>query len=239
MPPRAVLIRRAPALHETQLVLSDELLGLGRARQMDRDEVGLHEQRLERRHRVDAHLLGAIGAHVGVERDHAHAEPRRPLRHQRAHTSEAHQPERLAGELDAFHRERSHVPALRAECACGVFRAWASSSAIACSAALMMLDCGAFTTITPRRVAASTSTLSRPMPARATTFRFVAAASTPSVTWVALRMISASYVAISAVRSPLARSVRSSTWKSRPQQIESLRRERLGDEDLRTPGATP
>jgi len=44
-----------------------------------------------------------------------------------------------------------------------MLRAWLSSSAIACSAALMMFDCGAFTTMTPRRVAASTSTLSRPI----------------------------------------------------------------------------
>jgi len=82
-----------------------------------------------------------------------------------------------------------------------MLRAWLSSSAIACSAALMMFDCGAFTTMTPRRVAASTSTLSRPMPARATTFRFAAAARTGSVTCVELRMISASYGAISAARS--------------------------------------
>ena len=61
-----------------------------------------------------------------------------------------------------------------------------------CSAALMTLDCGAFTTMTPRRVASSTSTLSSPIPARATTFRFVAAASTSAVTCVALRMMSAS-----------------------------------------------
>ena len=71
--------------------------------------------------------------------------------------------------------DRSHEPAFSAACACGMFRACASSSAIVCSAAVMTLDCGALTTITPRRVAASTSTLSRPIPARATTFRFVAA----------------------------------------------------------------
>ena len=40
-----------------------------------------------------------------------------------------------------------------------------------CSAAETMLLCGALTTITPRVVAASTSTLSRPMPARPTTSR--------------------------------------------------------------------
>ena len=90
------------------------------------------------------------------------------------------------------HRARSHEPDFSAPSACGMLRAWLRSSAIACSAALMMLDCGAFTTITPRRVAASTSTLSRPMPARATTLRFAAASSTGAVTWVALRMMRAS-----------------------------------------------
>jgi hypothetical protein len=73
-----------------------------------------------------------------------------------------------------------------------MLRAWASINANACSAADMTFDCGAFTTMTPRRVAASTSTLSRPIPARATTRRFVAASSTSAVTRVALRMMSAS-----------------------------------------------
>ena len=90
------------------------------------------------------------------------------------------------------HRDRSHRPSMRSECACGTLRACANRSASVCSAALMMLDWGALTTMTPRRVAASTSTLSSPIPARATTLRFVAAASTASVTRVALRMMSAS-----------------------------------------------
>ena len=90
------------------------------------------------------------------------------------------------------HFERSHRPAIRSAFACGMFRACASNRASVCSAALRMLDVGAFTTITPRRVASSTSTLSSPMPARATTLRLVAAASTSAVTWVALRMINAS-----------------------------------------------
>ena len=61
-----------------------------------------------------------------------------------------------------------------------------------CSAAETMLDCGALTTMTPRRVAASRSTLSRPMPARPTTSRTSAASSTSAVTCVAERMTSAS-----------------------------------------------
>ena len=59
---------------------------------------------------------------------------------------------------------------------------------MACSAAERMLDCGALTTITPRSVAAATSTLSSPMPARPTTTRSVPAASTSAVTVVAERM---------------------------------------------------
>ena len=72
------------------------------------------------------------------------------------------------------HRVRFHSPAWRSRSACGMLRACASSSAIVCSAADSTFDCGAFTTITPRRVAASTSTLSRPIPARPTTTRSVA-----------------------------------------------------------------
>ena len=67
------------------------------------------------------------------------------------------------------HRVRFHSPARRSRSACGMLRAWASSNAMVCSAADSTFDWGAFTTITPRRVAASTSTLSRPMPARPTT----------------------------------------------------------------------
>src|SRR5437763_1786571 len=66
---------------------------------------------------------------------------------------------------------RSQVPALSAACACGMFRACARRSAIVCSAADTMFDCGALTTITPRRPAAATSPLSSPTPPRATTLR--------------------------------------------------------------------
>ncbi len=113
------------------------------------------------------------------------------------------------------HSARSHRPAVSAACACGMFRACDSSSASVCSAAEITLDCGAFTTITPRRVAASTSTLSRPIPARATTRSRSAASRTCAVTCVWDRTISASYGAISAARSPVASSGRTSTSKSR------------------------
>ena len=67
--------------------------------------------------------------------------------------------------------DRFHSPALSAADAEAVLRATASSSATACSAAETMLEVGALTTMTPRAVAAGTSTLSRPTPARATTLQ--------------------------------------------------------------------
>ena len=100
-------------------------------------------------------------------------------------------PSVLSASSTPSHLLRSQRPATSAEWAWGTLRAWASSSAIVCSAADTMLLCGALTTITPRRVAASTSTLSSPMPARPTTSRSVPAASTSSVTVVAERMIRA------------------------------------------------
>ena len=70
--------------------------------------------------------------------------------------------------------ERFHCAGLEARrCAGAMLRALASSSATASSAALTMLEVGALTTMTPACVAALTSTLSRPTPARATTLSFV------------------------------------------------------------------
>ena len=65
--------------------------------------------------------------------------------------------------------ERSQRPSTSEACACGMLRASASSSASVCSAAVTTLDSGALATTTPRFVAAGTSTLSTPTPARPTT----------------------------------------------------------------------
>ena len=91
---------------------------------------------------------------------------------------------------------RFHSPPLNEAVAAGMCRAAASSRPTASSAALTMLDCGALTTITPACVAALTSTLSRPTPARATTLSWRAAASTSASTLVALRTRIASTSAI-------------------------------------------
>ena len=57
-----------------------------------------------------------------------------------------------------------------------------------CSAAETTVDSGALATTMPRRVAASTSTLSTPTPARPTTFRRAARSRSGAVSFVAERM---------------------------------------------------
>ena len=69
-----------------------------------------------------------------------------------------------------------------------MLRASASSSASVCSAAAMMFDCGALATTIPRRVAAATSTLSTPIPARPITRRFSARSISSAVSRVAERI---------------------------------------------------
>ena len=100
----------------------------------------------------DAELAGALVAHVRVVGDEPHAERVRPLRDEDTDAAEADDAERLAVELDAL--PPGPVPRAglrRSRSACGTLRACASSSAIVCSAADSTFDCGAFTTITPRR----------------------------------------------------------------------------------------
>ncbi len=96
---------------------------------------------------------------------------------------------------------RFHSPRVRAAWAGLMWRAAASIRATASSAALAMLEVGALTTSTPFWVAALTSTLSRPTPARATTLSRLAAASASSSTLVAERTRTASASAIAASRS--------------------------------------
>ncbi len=86
------------------------------------------------------------------------------------------------------HFDRSQRPATSALCACGTLRASASSIANVCSAAVMTLDCGALATMMPRLVAASTSTLSTPTPARPITFSLSPRAIRSAVSLVAERM---------------------------------------------------
>ena len=74
----------------------------------------------------------------------------------------------------------------------GRWRSSASITASVCSAAAIEFGPGVFSTTMPRSVAAGTSILSVPTPARVTTRSRVPAASTSAVTFVSLRTISAS-----------------------------------------------
>ena len=73
-----------------------------------------------------------------------------------------------------------------------MLRASATSSPIVCSAAETTVESGALATTIPRRVAASTSTLSIPTPARPITFSRVGALDHSAVSFVAERMTIAS-----------------------------------------------
>ena len=73
-----------------------------------------------------------------------------------------------------------------------VLRAQASIRHMVCSAAETILEVGALHTMMPASVAASTSTLSTPTPARPMMRSFEAAAMTSRVTCVAERTTSAS-----------------------------------------------
>src|SRR6516225_6496872 len=81
----------------------------------------------------------------------------------------------------------SHLPAWVETSACGICRASASISVIACSAVVIELPNGVFITMMPLAVAAGMSTLSTPMPARPITFRRFACSKTLGVTLVAER----------------------------------------------------
>ncbi|EAU42851.1 hypothetical protein FP2506_08416 [Fulvimarina pelagi HTCC2506] len=87
----------------------------------------------------------------------------------------------------------SHLPACVEASAAGSWRATANIIAMACSAVVIELPKGVFITMMPFLEAAGMSTLSTPMPALPTTFRFVAASMIFSVTLVAERIARPSY----------------------------------------------
>ena len=89
-------------LHHRELVLPDQPPRVRGAREVDRDEVGLHQERLERRHHVYAQLLGSLAGDVRVERDHAHPEGLGPRGDERPDPAEPDQAEGLARELHAL-----------------------------------------------------------------------------------------------------------------------------------------
>ena len=112
---------------------------------------------------LDAELAEALRRDERVVRDDAHPEPERPARDLLADAAEAEHAERLAGQLDAAVAPSAPSgPASARRGPAGCCATSASRSPIVCSAAETTVDSGAFATTIPRRVAASTSTLSTP-----------------------------------------------------------------------------
>src|SRR5215208_763419 len=106
---------------------------------------------------------------------------------------------------------RSQAPLVSDPCACGTLRTSASSIASVCSAAVITFDWGALATTTPRLVAASTSTLSTPTPARPTALSRSARSSRSAVSCVAERIRIASNSPMRRSSSPSSQSAPSST----------------------------
>ena len=170
-----VLVDHAAARHvddpqarlgEGEQLLADHAERLGGLHHVQGEEVG-HPHELLEAEQLDVDLAGSLGGDEGVVGHDLHR--RRPTpagppacrcgrgRRCRAPCRPAPRPPTGCAPSD---------PSMSAAWAWGMLRAWASSSAIVCSAVVRMFDCGAFTTITPWVVAASVSTLSSPMPAR-------------------------------------------------------------------------
>ena len=148
----------------------------GRPGQVDRDEVALPQQLVQAR--PGGRRAGPRGPAGCTGRTRSAGCRRPPSAARRARRSGPARPRRRS--CPAARRRctwtASTRPLFSAALALAVCRATASSSAMACSAAETMLEVGALTTITPRAVAAGTSTLSSPTPARATTLSRGAAA---------------------------------------------------------------
>ena len=125
--------------------------------------------------------------------------------------------------------ERFHSPSFSAECAAGMWRARLRMWPTVSSAAEMMFEVGALTTMTPAAVAALMSTLSSPTPARATTFSFGAAAMASASTFVAERTSTASASA-SAASSADGRCRRLADVEVGPEGLDRGGREFFGDE---------
>ena len=143
---------------------------------MHGDEVALAQQLVERE-QLDLQLLGTRGGDVGVVADDAHAERAQARGDEGADATETDDADGLLEQLGAGERScASTAPAASDACAAGMCRARLRMCPTVSSAAEMMFEVGALTTMTPAVVAALMSTLSSPTPARATTFSTGAAA---------------------------------------------------------------
>ena len=166
-PPRAQLMIRTDGFIRAISRGADQVARLGRHRRVQRQEVAAAPEVVEPHHALDAVLERLVGGQERVEAEDRHAEPLRPLGHRQPDPSQADDAQRLAFELRA--RELGPFPLARLEAVVGLGARSApgtSSKAMVCSAVEIVLPPGVFITTIPRRVAAATSMLSTPTPAR-------------------------------------------------------------------------
>ncbi len=202
-------------LYLAQRFFPNEADGLRRLGQVHRDEVSIGQQLVEGDH-VHTQLGRSRWLNVRVVRDQIHPERGKALRNEDPDPTKPTMPTVLSATSTPVYLERFHSPRCRAEFAGTMLRALASNSPTANSAALTMLEVGAFTTMTPAWVAALTSTLSSPTPARAMTFRRFAAAMASASTFVAERTKMASTSAIAGINSSRLAPSQRTTSKSGP-----------------------
>ena len=190
--PRAALIRRAPSGSLVDRLAAQVALRLLGERKVQGHELGGGKRLVLGLGALDAELAEALLGDERVVRDDAHPEAERAARDLLPDAPEPEDDERLPSSSTPPHAERSQMPCLSAACACGMLRARAASSPIVCSAAEVTVDSGAFATTIPRLVAAATSTLSTPTPARPITLRRSARSIRSPVSFVAERITIAS-----------------------------------------------
>src|SRR5208337_682794 len=153
-------------LHHADRAGVDEVARLGIERRVQRDEVAAGPELVEPRHALDPILERLLGREQRVETDHGHAEAEGAPGHGEADPAQADHARVLPSSWVPVKALRSHFPDLRLSLATATLRARASISAMVCSAVETVLPPGVFMTTMPWRVAAGTSMLSTPTPAR-------------------------------------------------------------------------
>ena len=213
----------------------DDVLGLLGERRVQRDEIGAPEQLVEL-DLLDAEIAARAPA-TGTDRRRS---PSCAGRCARSATIEPILPQPMTPSVlpvisTPMKRFFSHLPAWVEASACGIWRASASISVIACSAVVIELPNGVFITMMPLAVAAGMSTLSTPMPARPITLRFFACSRIFGVTLVAERIARPSKSPIDLGELVLVRAELGLEIDLDAAILEDLHgggRERIGDENL-------
>ena len=191
IPPAGAVEHPHAPLHLGKGRLVEEMPRVGGQGQVHGDEVRLGQEFVQG-HGLDLHRLRPARGEVRIVGHDAHAESQGPPGHFAADSTQPNDPSVFRKSSTPEKLFRSHLPARIEPAACGTGRAPHSRCVKVGSAVAMVLPDGVFITITPRSVAAATSTLSTPTPARPTTLSFGAAASTAAVTLVSERTAIAS-----------------------------------------------